>query len=77
MEVYHIKAPAAAVFHEMRAVSMNCFSNPMPPPRQLMMIIGTNRTIGKKDMVKLHIDREKKANTNDYRIIKGKMQTSI
>ncbi len=56
---------------------MNCFSNPMPPPRQLMMIIGTNRTSGKKDMVKLHIDREKKANTNDYRIIKGKMQTSI
>ncbi len=42
-----------------------------------MMIIGKNRTSGKKDMVKLHIGRKKKAYTIDYRIIKRNMQTSI
>ena len=42
-----------------------------------MMIIGKNRTSGKKDMVKLHIGRKKNAYTIDYRIIKRNMQTSI
>ena len=38
------------------------------------MIIGTNRTSGKKDMVKVH-KRGKKVYTVGYKIIKEKAQT--
>jgi hypothetical protein len=48
----------------------------LPPLKQLMLIIGTNRIGGKKDTAKKRKNK-KKAYSNGYRIIKEKCgQTS-
>ena len=49
---------------------------PMPPLKGLMMITGTRRINGKKDMAKRH-KVKKKVYPNGYRIIIEKIQTSI
>ena len=49
-------------------------TKPLPPLKQLMPIIGTKQTGGKKDMEKNYKSR-KKAYTDGYRIIKGRILT--
>lgn len=44
-------------------------------PKQLMPIIETKRTSGKKNMEKIHKGKKKKTYTSGCRIIKEKMQT--
>lgn len=50
------------------------FTKPLPPLKQLMPIIRSKRTSGKKDMQKMQKIRKKKAYIRGYRIIIGKMQ---